>query len=268
MGETTIGWTSTPRADGSLAPGYTFNPWIGCARVSPECDACYADSGSRRLAAQHGLKLWDGDRYFTGDDYWTKPLAWNRKAAHANQRAKVFCASFGDVFEERDDLVLPRLRLQGLIERTPFLDWLLLTKRPENMYRLAGEWRRQWPANVWAGTTVGVASSLKRAEALAAVPARVRFLSCEPLLGPLDLVPPPRRLWLGWDWVIVGSESGPRARRMETEWARGIVEQCAAYHVPCFVKQIATVTGKMMGDGHGIDPSWWPLGTWPREWPS
>jgi protein gp37 len=267
VGEITkIGWTD-----------HTMNPWIGCARVSAECDHCYADTGSRRLAAKYKLTLWDegSRRFLTSDDYWKQPLRWNRKAEAEGRRARVFCASFSDVFEDRPELQAPRERLRLVIERTPSLDWLLLTKRPENMVRMMGAWRSAWPSNVWAGTTAGLTSSLEERHAeLARVPARIRFLSMEPLLEEVSLEahwsdsPGDSCVWLGFDWVIVGSESGAKARPMEPAWAARIVKQCKAWRVPVFVKQMATATGHAMGDHHGIDPRWWPAGEWPREWPT
>jgi protein gp37 len=158
MGETTIQWTATRGPDGTMHPGFTLNPWIGCERVSPECDFCYADRGSRRLAAQHGLKLWDdgSSRYLTKDPM-SKALAWNRKAQKLGVRLKVFCASYSDVFEDRPELVEPRAALLQTIEHTPCLDWLLLTKRPENMRRMTfSRWAGVWPGNVWAGVVVWI----------------------------------------------------------------------------------------------------------------
>jgi protein gp37 len=234
MGEITgIEWTDS-----------TFNAWIGCERVSPECDNCYADRGSKRLAAQHGLNLWGGDRYFTVDGYWKQPATWDRAAKAAGVRHRVFCNSFGDVFERRGDLVDRRTRLLHLIEATPSLDWLLLSKRPENMIELASPvWRHEWPPNVWAGTTVGVQASLKRAASLLTVPAAVRFVSCEPLLEPIDL----SSVLGGLAWVIVGGESGPKARPFHTQWARSLRDACAANGVAFFFKQL----GEYAVDDHG-----------------
>lgn len=168
---------------------HTHNAWIGCERVSPECDFCYADAGSRRLAAQHRLKLWDdgSSRYLTSDGYWRQPFVWDRAARRAGERHRVFCASYSDVGEDRPELVAPRARLIDLIPRTPHLDWLLLTKRPENLVRLFAAWGDRWPRNVWAGTTVGVNASLARLDHLKRVPAFRRFVSMEPLLEAIDI---------------------------------------------------------------------------------
>jgi protein gp37 len=275
MAETTIQWTATPLPDGTLAQGFTFNPWIGCSRVSPACDACYADRGSRRLAAQHGLKLWDdgSTRFFTGEDYWKKPASWNRKAERLGVHLKVFCASYADVFEDRPELVKRRERLFHMIEGTPWLDWLLLTKRPENMTRMAlRSWATGWPRNVWAGTTIeGEAQRKARVGELSLVPAAVRFVSCEPLidlpyfarnlmicehwktedaLPRAPWCPPWPKFWwqpqalVGagyrrpFDWMIIGGESGTQARLFDPEWARNLVAQCRAAGVAPFVKQM------------------------------
>ncbi len=138
---------------------HTFNPWWGCQKVSPACKHCYAEFFSHRIG--HGGKLpliWGAgsSRRFFGDAHWAEPLRWNREAAKARTRARVFCASMADVFEVRADLVEPRKRLFQLIEQTSNLDWLLLTKRPETAADLAATcgWSSAWPTNVWAGCTV------------------------------------------------------------------------------------------------------------------
>jgi protein gp37 len=183
-------------------------------------------------------------------------------------RRKVFCSSLADVFEDRRDLDEHRLRLWQIIEATPWLDWLLLTKRPENMRRmLPAAWLDKPRLNVWAGTTVETQPYTWRIDELLAVPAVVHFLSCEPLLGALDVTPwlpevgrAVRRSTVAW--VLIGSESGPGARPMKIEWARSLVEQCKAAGVACFTKQIANAS-----DRKGGDPRFWPPGDWPREFP-
>lgn len=178
MGESTkIAWTD-----------HTFNPWWGCQRVSPGCEHCYAETFAKRV----GLTVWgpQSERRFFRDQHWAEPLKWNRKAAAEGRRARVFCASMADVFEDRVDLVEHRVRLVRLIAATPHIDWLLLTKRPENMMQLgaeAGLDPEGWLSNVWAGTTC---EDQRRADErlphLLEVPAAVRFVSYEPALGPVD----------------------------------------------------------------------------------
>jgi protein gp37 len=223
---------------------HTFNPWSGCHKVSPACTNCYAAAlpPAMRRGAEWGVNT---ERIPASDAYWRQPLAWDKAATKAGVRRRVFCASVADVFEARDDLGEHRARLFETIERTPNLDWLLLTKRPEEMVRRAPErWAGGWPANVWAGTTV---EDQRRADEriphLLRVPAKVRFLSCEPLLGAIDLA---YTCFNGADsfgqmpgisWVIAGGESGRRARPSHPAWFRALRDQCRAAGVPFFFKQ-------------------------------
>jgi protein gp37 len=196
---------------------HTFNPWWGCTKVSPGCDHCYAESWARRV----GESVWGRNepRRFFREEHWQQPLAWNVEAVSKRQRRRVFCASMADVFEDRRDLDTTRERLWKLIADTPNLDWQLLTKRPHTVRRLV-PWGEDWPANVWLGTTVEdqVRADL-RLPILLSVPAKVRFLSCEPLIGPVDLstlVRNQRQV----QWIIAGGESGPAARPMDPVWVR------------------------------------------------
>lgn len=211
---------------------HTFNPWWGCIKVSEACKHCYAEAWARRV----GKDLWGpkASRRFFGDDHWSQPIRWNAAAAGSGARPRVFCASMADVFEDRDELGPQRARLWPLIEATPNLDWLLLTKRPQNVARLAG-WGSDWPANVWVGTTVELQSRADELlRHLAQVRARVRFISAEPLLGPLALE---RHLGSTIGWVITGGESGPKARPASPAWFRSLLEQCMAAAVPFHFKQ-------------------------------
>lgn len=241
---------------------HTFNPWWGCARVSPGCEHCYAETFSKRV----GQKIWgvQAERRFFGDKHWAEPVKWNAAAAKAQKRARVFCASMADVFEDRPDLVEWRGRLWRLILETPWLDWQLLTKRPENITRLAPGWFSGAPDNVWIGTTIEDRKRLDRIEHLRRQIASVLFLSLEPLLedlGEIDLA--------GIKWVIVGGESGGGARPFDYRWAQAIVEQCRAARVPCFVKQMGSrpqltsgITGEALPrklfDRKGGDWDEWP----------
>lgn len=289
MGDTTeISWTDS-----------TFNPWVGCAKVSAGCKNCYAsvETFTRRERAR-GIELWgeNAARHVTSDANWKKPLSWNREAAKVGVRRRVFCASLADVFEDRPVLAGPRSRLFGLIRLTPSLDWLLLTKRPENAARLWAiaaadnalatveddtlDFRvpadgREWLPNIWLGTTV---EDQRRADEriphLLRVPAAVRFLSCEPLLEAVDLesafavcdatgeMSGPRCKTDGSpaiDWVIVGGESGHHARPFDVAWARSIVAQCREAGVAPFVKQLGALP---QDHGTGLD---WPEGVSFRE---
>lgn len=246
---------------------HTFNPWEGCQKVGPGCDHCYAEARNARFSGGHAANWGPGaPRRRTSAANWKKPLAWN--AAHAEffakhgRRQRVFCASLADVF---DNAVAPQWRddLFRLIEATPNLDWLLLTKRignVPNMLPLPFDFDRHFP-NVWIGATVVSQQEADRdIPKLLAVPAARRFLSMEPLLGPVDLtrididghseIYPlagtdgcedddgnPAPAIPGLDWVIVGGESGPGARPMHPDWARSLRDQCQAAGVSFLFKQ-------------------------------
>lgn len=302
----------------------TFNPWIGCSKVSPACANCYAE---RDMDHRHKRVRWgpQGTRSVTTDANWRKPLQWSRcqkvyeeewkafcdvRASSYDpnkppRRPRVFCASLADVFEDwqgpiwdhrgqklfwshsrqadqsehhwiaepdtaggeqpvtMDDV---RRRLFALIDATPNLDWLLLTKRPENIRQMWPTWPIGFSAdgsgghgsgarylkNVWLGTSVEnqeyadkrIPELLKCSDL-----ARVLFLSCEPLLGPVEFSNVTKRSDAvqqlgkksldGINWVICGGESGPKSRPMQIEWARSLKEQCEAAKVPFFMKQLS-----------------------------
>jgi protein gp37 len=237
MGLSTIEWTD-----------YTFNPWIGCTKVSEGCKHCYAEAYGNRFGVQWGPS---GTRRRTSDGNWRKPLAWNEKANREGTTPRVFCASLADVFEGNVQTEQWLPDLFKMIERCDGLTWLLLTKRPENVWRLiennvglrrADVWLSENP-HVWIGTSVeNQAAADERIPELLKIPAAVRFLSCEPLLGGVYL-----SKWIytdgGKPWkmdidlVICGGESGPEARPMNTEWVRGLRDQCVAAGVSFFFKQ-------------------------------
>lgn len=210
---------------------HTFNPWWGCVKVSPACKHCYAESWAKRV----GSKVWgiNAERRFFTDKHWSEPLKWNAAAAASGVRARVFCASMADVFEDRRDLDVHRARLWKLIEATPWLDWLLLTKRPELIAQTV-PWGDQWPENVWIGTTVeNQEYAFERLPHLAAIPAAVRFISAEPLLGHLDISPWANEI----DWVITGGESGPHARPSSPSWFKDLLNRCMASDIAFHFKQ-------------------------------
>ncbi len=233
---------------------HTFNPWIGCTKVSGGCVNCYAETlmDTRYKRVQWGI---NGTRSRTSANYWRQPLAWNQAAESAERRPRVFCASLADVFEDRAELEPWRTELLILIEQTRNLDWLILTKRPKNVKRMimfAGydpEVYLHRNPHVWIGVSVEDQQRAdERIPLLLDIPARVRFLSMEPLLGPVDLAERGRG-WLfvnelangnrtGIHWVIVGGESGHNARPMHPDWARLIRDQCRAASVPFFMKQM------------------------------
>ena len=233
---------------------HTFNPWIGCTKVSPGCQHCYAEAFARRYnKAEWGPTA---QRVRTSDANWRKPLAWNRKAKQEGRRYRVFCASLADVFEDHAWVNQWRISLLELMEATDGLDWLLLTKRPENVKplieRAAGRSAESFferNPHVWIGASMEDEQQAdKRARTLLEIPARVRFASLEPLLGPVNLLPyviprfnedsPLYEPWRnGIEWVIVGGESGPHARPMQPEWVRDIRDLCVQFGVAFLFKQ-------------------------------
>ncbi|MGD9635936.1 MAG: DUF5131 family protein [Pirellulales bacterium] len=277
---------------------HTFNQWRGCTKVAPGCANCYAESLSKRNPSTLGIWGPDGTRVMAAESAWREPVKWNKAAEAAGERHRVFCASLADVFEDwrgpvrshnGDDICvchgcgehvlfienckcgaerLPRkltlndLRrdLFALIDATPHLDWLVLTKRPENILRM-------WPAvtigsqeqaddrnergelyrrNVWLLTSIAT-----QADADKNLPAMRRCvdlvpvlgISAEPLIEPVDF-----RLAKSisgesdshFKWIIVGGESGHHARPFNVAWARSIIKQCRDAGVPCFVKQLGS----------------------------
>jgi len=263
----------------------TFNPWIGCTRVSPGCDNCYAAAQDKfRGWTPEG---WGGPRRRTSEANWRQPLRWNAETfvrcdacgwrgalaaagrtgacpgcsavdRYTPVRRRVFCASLADVFDNQ----VPdqwRANLFDLIRRCPNLDFLLLTKRPQNIIRMvresgaiAGNGTRYLPDNAWLGTTC---EDQARADhniqhllrTIGELGARVTFISVEPMLGPVEIFSTMTGELLhtsgndyepGWiSWVIVGGESGCGARPMHPEWAKSLRDQCAAAGVPFLFKQ-------------------------------
>lgn len=235
---------------------HTFNPWIGCHKISPGCKHCYAERVAKRFgwAADWTRK---GRRKVTTRDYWQKPLAWNDQVKPGDRRPRVFCGSLCDVFEPRMDLRKHRRQLFRLIEKTPNLIWMLLTKR--NPRHLVPEhWDPFWPPNCWLGVTVESQDQVEKAYRICRMPAPVHFVSCEPLLGRVQLSNvelPGGRRWDAYtgdvhepggeiftgthriDWVIVGGESGPGARVMDAEWVMALGCECWVKDIPFFFKQ-------------------------------
>lgn len=234
----------------------TFNPWIGCIRVSEGCRNCYAERFvETRLQKDEDEKLWGArsTRRRTAASNWKHPRRWNRKALETGERHLVFSGSLCDVFEDHPDANAIRPDLWSLIQSTKALTWQLLTKRPENITRmLPAGWGEGWP-HVWLGTSIEDMRVAARADALRAVPARVRFISYEPAIGSID------ELDLdGIHWLIAGGESGPNFRPADPAWFRGIRDRCSAAGVAYFYKQ-----------GSGPRPGMHELldGKEHREWP-
>ena len=258
MADTSIEWTRNP--DGS--EGKTWNPSTGCDRISAGCDHCYALTMAKRLKGMGSAKYQnDGDPRTSGPgfgltihpDSLNLPRTWKKPQ-------RVFVNSMSDLFHAKVPLEFVR-QVFGVIGDTPQHTYQCLTKRSLRLARIAGQ--LDWPPNLWMGVSVENADELRRVDHLRQVPAAVRFLSCEPLLGPLaglDLT--------GIGWAIVGGESGPGARPMHPDWARAIRDKCVAAGVPYFFKQAGTVLARDWGcsDRKGHNASEWPE-FFPREFP-
>lgn len=217
---------------------HSFNPWWGCAKVSSACKHCYAEAWAKRT----GHNIWGekAPRRFFGDKHWAEPLKWDRDAGRRSVRKRVFCASMADVFEDRDELNPHRSRLWSLIESTQNLDWMLLTKRPENAVHMMP---RHWPiSKAWIGVTVDDRGP-ERLDVLRTIPAQTRFASVEPLVERFSIAP-----WLDYlNLVIVGAESGPGAAPMDEGWVRLLRDECTAAGVAFFYKQKLDERGRKVG---------------------
>lgn len=228
---------------------HTFNPWIGCTKVSPACDNCYAEA---LMDARYGRVNWGAgeDRSRTAPSTWKQPRKWNRDALRDGTRPFVFCASLADVFDNEVDERW-RYDLFRLIEETPALVWLLLTKRIGNVHKMTDPSRgcRPLPENVAIGATMANDEEYRRDRHKLAdakhLGALFTFGSFEPLLGPvlLDEAAP--------DWIIVGGESGSNARPMDLEWARSMRAQAAMLGRVFNFKQVGG-RGSDKG-GHALD---------------
>lgn len=266
--KTSVQWTNS-----------TFNPWRGCAKVSPGCQHCYAERDATRFPDAMGIWGANGTRVLAALSTWRHPKNWNAKCKAGHL---VFCASFADIFEDWQgqmsdhlrrplwrpkgypDQVYPvseltqpegyepytlthaRRRLWEVIRQTPNLIWQLLTKRPENIARMMpdGCWR-----NVWLGTSVESQGYTQRIDALLDTPQEVpvRFVSAEPLLGSLLI---PHKQLRRLQWIIVGGESGPHARPFCLDWAVDLIEECRANDVAVFLKQLGANPHESSDDGH------------------
>lgn len=253
MAQTKIEWTATPRADGSLAPGYTGNLWHGCTKVHAGCDNCYAEALTNRYG---GVQVWgrNAPRKAT-KSVWSDFLKWNAEAHAAGETRKVFVGSMMDIFEKDMPLVswhgvpaidssdgsqigTDALRQRFFNEIVPGcqnLIFLLLTKRPGNINKMIPEgWKESPPANVMFGTSPVDSETFARlVPQLKKVNGR-RFLSIEPQLG--HILPTAEDL-AGIDWVIQGGESGPNRRPFSTDWARDLKYICLNLGIPYFFKQ-------------------------------
>lgn len=268
MGKTTIAWCD-----------FTHNFHIGCTKVSPGCDHCYAETWAKR--AGHP-ELWTGERRRTAPANWVKPHKWNREEGldylqgmRAN-RPRVFTDSLADFFDNQ--IPVPwRRDAWHVIDQTPNLDWLILTKRPQNIPKMLPEegsgytkpWGNGWP-NVWFGTTAeNQTEANRRIPLLRAVPAAKRFISVEPQLEYIEMW----GMLDGIDWVICGGESGAHARIFDVDWARALLRECRAQGSAFFMKQLGCLPysdGRPMHanpKGKYDDPAAWPDDLKVQEFP-
>lgn len=237
---------------------HTFNPWIGCQRVSPGCENCYAETQNKRWGHDNwGPKA---PRRKMSAAYWLKPLKWNEAAKNAKVISLaggvhecppptfVFCASMADVFEDRPELEEWRAELWDLIVATPYLTWQLLTKRPENIVRMMPDrWITGIPQNIWIGATAENQQQLEKRIEYLAVLNCTRFISCEPLIGPIhDIGIDVSDGSAFVEWVIVGAESGHGARPMRLEWARWLRDQARDRGAAFFMKQVCDERGRKL----------------------
>lgn len=258
MGKVTgISWTD-----------HTFNAWWGCTEVSPACDNCYAREVSKRFWPDENLWTKNGPRRFFPEKHWNQLFHWNAAAAKAGVQRKVFVNSMADLFEDRRDLDPWRLKLFGIVEKTPNLIYQFLTKRDYAIHsQVPQKWKFEgWPANVWMGVTAENQrrwderiANLKAAKLMGA---KTIWVSAEPLLG--DIAGD----YTGVDWVVVGGESGS-ARRMAPEWATNILARCRAAGTAYFFKQKGDVLAAELGctNKSGKDPSEWPAEFRVQEFP-
>ena len=220
MENSKIGWTH-----------HTWNPWWGCNKVSEACKHCYIGPIMRRSGRNR--KPFDGPMR-TGKATWRKAIRWNRIAEEEGARFRVFTCSMSDFFHEGADAW--RDDAWEMIRSCNNLDWLILTKRPELFSgRLPMDWGTGYP-NVWLGVTVESQDHLGRVDLLAEVPAAIRFVSAEPLLGPIEFGAERLR---DLDWIITGCEDAAQAKRrpMDPDWVRSIRDQCDSAGVRLFHKQ-------------------------------
>lgn len=262
--ETGIKWTWLPRPDGREGtPGKTFNAWIGCEKVSAGCAFCYAEELDDRFFSKKPGEdsHWgpNASRMVLSDGYWSKPRNWNAEAKRNGFATGVFCSSLADVFDEKAPPG-QRDRLWATIRSTPWLAWMLLTKRIENAAgMLPKDWGSGYP-NAWIGVTAeDQAAADKRIPVLAGVPAVVRFLSIEPMIGPVDI----SKFASGsFDWAIWGGESGASARTFDPEWVRPSLEWAGSAGIKRFVKQMGS---KWAASNGSMDSKAGIMGEWP-EW--
>jgi protein gp37 len=251
---------------------HSQNFWIGCHKVTDGCKFCYAEAFNDR----YKFAVWgnNGTRHITSETVWNNPIKWNKKAGELGIRYRVFCSSLSDIMEDRDELNEPRERIWKIIEETPNLDWLLLTKRPENFKKFFPErWLTStdlqtpsFPRNIWLGTTIVTQKDYDTMfphiqDFCSNNFVKVMFVSCEPLVGAVNFntnVTDDTRIVDGnkvyqapLSWIIIGGESGhiTKIRKMQLEHVKGIISKFeysrSIVGMPkIFFKQLGSILGK------------------------
>jgi len=225
---------------------HTANFWWGCMKVSPGCKHCYAETLSNR----YGKDIW-GPAATTDREMkkgiWKDILEWDKQAWKDGVRRRVFVSSMSDFLEDHPQVEQWRKDAMKIIENLHWLDVLILTKRPENARRFLGDWFYGWPEHVWMGTSVENQDTANtRIPALLKIPAAIRFLSVEPMLEAVNICrgyqwakgAMSRNSVAPIHWVICGGESGPHSRPFNIVWAYYLRQQCIAFNIPFFMKQI------------------------------
>lgn len=220
----------------------SWNPVVGCTKVSPGCKHCYAEALSERFRGIPGHAFERGFDLRLVPEKLVEPMRWKTPR-------KIFVCSMSDLFHERipSEYIRKVFEVMSNARRHTFQ---VLTKRDLRLKSLSSN--LPWPRNIWIGVSIETASYMYRIDNLLSVPAAVRFLSLEPLLGPI-----PDIQLEGIDWVIVGGESGPNARPMHIDWARGIKDKCNDAEVPFFLKQLGGRNGKRGGSEAVLDGRRW-----------
>jgi protein gp37 len=247
MEKTKIQWTD-----------YSWNPWMGCTKVSPGCKYCYMYRDKERYGQDPTIVV------ETSKSTFNKPL-------HLEDPSMIFTCSWSDFFiEDADEW---RSKAWEIIKKTPQHVYQILTKRPERIGKcLPDDWNEGYD-NVWLGVSVESDKYLKRIDKLIKIPAKVRFLSVEPLLAPIKLIEKTDIDWSKIHWVIVGGESGNdfgkyKYRECKLDWLQAIVADCQTLEIPVFVKQLGTYLAKRMGmNGSGGDFDEFPEYLKFREYP-
>jgi protein gp37 len=270
--------------DETEEPGGTWSPWLGCSHAGAGCAHCWAEEWASRFSRFRGHWGKHAPRYFFGDEHWQQPLRWQRKCERLGVRKRVL-VSLCDPFERvacdarGATMDMARSRLWKLITQTPRLDWLVLTKRPENLRTMLPlGFLRQPQHNLWLGVSASDQSSDRNIPPLLKVPAAVHWVSLEPLLGPVDvsrwlhdstcndmreevgcICTEPREVSI--DWLVVGCESrGARpGRHCDLAWAHALREQCRDADVPMFTKQLAGARPGQLLKSPQLEQLGWPV---------